>query len=622
MFGRTTVFIALALALALPAAAPARQVASPKAPIGLKAFLLRYEEPTQRNFSRTPSFGWNPTPQALSYDFELATSSDFGENSIVWSSSALKTADVSVPMALPWTTGRPYSLFARVRARTQHGMTRWSANFGFNIRWADVPAQLSAPRGLLRWTPVDGASGYEVWEMGITGRGANRIWYKTYSVATNVTDMRDWYTFHQDSSWTGTVHWRVRAVRSTYGTSLNGFDAKTYGPWSPVFTTTRTTPEPTAGLIGLGGTVSDTWGTVAKPKAHALMPGFYWNGNQSQSGTRTELYRTHVYSDRDCVHEVFTGAAVGSPAWAPRASGPLALPTATLDINKAATSVLADGTESSTITPYGATVTATEGGTAGDNLDLWDRLWPSGVYYWTVVPVHLNPLFTDKPTTLAASATAGQTSISTVDTLEVGNWVYLPGESTRFVVTKVTQNTTAKPPTSIASLDRALSFSHPAGTTVMISTEVQYVDSEVPQDTCAAGRIGVFGKVSQPVGGTGTAPYVTGLTKAGVLRTAKSTNLPTVYGSPLVAWAPALGADEYEVQWSRVSYPFPEPTGATSKSTYATSAILPLKPGKWYYRIRGINFHSIVKTPASAQAMAWSKVQKLVVTKPVFKITH
>ncbi len=621
MFGRTTVLLALALAFALPASAPARQAAPKKAPTGLKAFLLRYNEPTQRNFSRTPSFGWKPVKQALSYDFQLATSSDFRENSILWDANSLKTADVSVPLSLPWITGNPYSLFARVRAKTQLGMTRWSANFGFNVRWTEKPAQLSAPSGLLRWTPVHGASEYEVVEIGITGAGASTIWNKSYYVATNVTDMRDWYTFHQGSSWTGTATWRVRAVRNTYGTSLNDFGAKSYGPWSPVFTTTRANPGPTAGPIALGGTASDVIATVAAPKAHALMPGFYWNGNQSPAGILTTLYRAHIFSDSDCVHEVYTGAAVGSPAWVPRASGPLALPTATTDINKAGTEVLADGAETSTITPYGDPVTATEGGATGDNLDLWDRPWPSGVYYWTVVPVHLNPVFNADPTTLSAPAMAGDTQISTVDSLTVGDWVFLAGESTYFVVTKVTENSAADPPTSIASLDHALSFNHPTGATVRTASEVQYVDSEIPQDACVAGRVGIFGKVSQPVGGTGTAPYVTGLTKTGVLRTAKSTELPTVYGSPLVAWAPALGADEYQVQWSRVSYPFPKLAAKNSRLTYGTSAILPLKPGKWYYRIRGINFHSIVQTSAG-EAMAWSKVKKLVVTKPVFKVMH
>ena len=103
MFGRTTVLIALVLALALPAAAPARQVAvSKKAPTGLKAFLLSYDEPTNLSFTRTPSFGWKVTRQATSYDFQLATSSSFRENSFIWSkvkASALMSFRITASVA-------------------------------------------------------------------------------------------------------------------------------------------------------------------------------------------------------------------------------------------------------------------------------------------------------------------------------------------------------------------------------------------------------------------------------------------------------------------------------------------------------------------------------------------
>ena len=202
MFGRTTVLIALVLALALPAAAPARQAASLKAPTGLKAFLLSYDEPTNLSFTRTPSFGWKVTRQATSYDFQLATSSSFRENSFIWSTDGLAVPYTGVPITLPWITGHPYSLFARVRAHIQGRTTPWSADYGFNVQ-GEKPEQLSAPNGLLRWTPIDGATGYEVWEkdIGLGGIGASEITSKSYMVATNVTDMRDWFTFHQYASW-------------------------------------------------------------------------------------------------------------------------------------------------------------------------------------------------------------------------------------------------------------------------------------------------------------------------------------------------------------------------------------------------------------------------------------
>jgi hypothetical protein len=68
------------------------------------------------------------------------------------------------------------------------------------------------------------------------------------------------------------------------------------------------------------------------------------------------------------------------------------------------------------------------------------------------------------------------------------------------------------------------------------------------------------------------------------------------------------------VQWSKTRYPFV--TVTTPILTYGTSALLPLQPGKWWYRVRGIN----LALPAGARAMAWSKRQPLVVAKPTFSV--
>jgi len=385
MFGRTTLLAALALALALPASAPARRAAS-KAPTGLKAFLLRYDEPTSHTFSRTPSLGWKPISGAMSYDVQLSTSTNFRENSIIWSKDGLRTAYTAVPIVLPWITGHPYSLFARVRARMQKRTTPWGVDFGFNLR-GTKPAQRAAPNGLLRWSTVEGATTYEVWEMDMTGDSAVASFSKSYTVGTNVTDMRDWFTFHQDLSWVGHARWRVRAVRELYGSATaDGLPIVSYGPWSKAFTTAAT-PQ-TATRLSLGETVSDVSGTPGSPAAHALMPGFSWSGISAFSGERAELYRAYVYSDSDCVNPVMIGSVVGSPAWVPRFSGALPLPTS-LDalITARGEVLLPDGTQGVTGSNSPGEITPNETGAATDTLDLWDRDWPSSVYWWTVVPV-------------------------------------------------------------------------------------------------------------------------------------------------------------------------------------------------------------------------------------------
>jgi hypothetical protein len=45
--------------------------------------------------------------------------------------------------------------------------------------------------------------------------------------------------------------------------------------------------------------------------------------------------------------------------------------------------------------------------------------------------------------------------------------------------------------------------------------------------------------------------------------------------------------------------------------------VLPLRPGKWWYRVRGFDYN----LPTGAQEMAWSKPTRLVVTAPKFRVT-
>src|SRR5207248_1848597 len=109
------------------------------------------------------------------------------------------------------------------------------------------------------------------------------------------------------------------------------------------------------------------------------------------------------------------------------------------------------------------------------------------------------------------------------------------------------------------------------------------------------------------------APFVSGLSPTGKLFSATTTT-PSVYGAPLVSWQPALGAGAYEVQWSKTRYPFK--IAATPILTYGTSATLPLTPGTWYYRVRGLN----LGLPGGARAMGWSEVIGIVVAKPKFTV--
>jgi hypothetical protein len=67
------------------------------------------------------------------------------------------------------------------------------------------------------------------------------------------------------------------------------------------------------------------------------------------------------------------------------------------------------------------------------------------------------------------------------------------------------------------------------------------------------------------------------------------------------------------VQWSHTVYPW---RTAGKTLTYSTSAVLPLGPGTWYYRVRGIDF----SLPGTAQQMSWSTPTVVEVAKPTFAI--
>ena len=107
--------LAALLALASPAAAATRAAAA-SAPTGLHAFLLRVDEPRTDVFSRTPSFAWNPVPGAVHYEFQLSTSGSFQDSGIVFSDTSLTSPVAAPALTLPWITGTPHALYARVRA--------------------------------------------------------------------------------------------------------------------------------------------------------------------------------------------------------------------------------------------------------------------------------------------------------------------------------------------------------------------------------------------------------------------------------------------------------------------------------------------------------------------------
>jgi len=542
--------------LALTVGAQSAMAAPPlKGPKGLKAFLLRVNEAesvNNRSFPRTPAFAWRPVAGAKRYEFELSTSENFAEGALIWSSQSsavkLATPAATVPISLPWMTGNPYALYARVRGIAPRGQEgRWSTPYGFNMRWRERPRPLDPQfPGLIRWTPIEGATMYEVWLSGQT---------TSFFTTTNVADEREFYAFHTQPWWIGSVDWRIRAVRKVYGDIPTGMPRVTYGAWSdwfrninPPFNVSFNPPyNQTPAELALAGTVSgDVVSTPASPKAHELLPAFMFTGNYRSWGnpgfvdSTTELFHVYVFTDSECVNRVYTSAIVGGPAYAPRLAQTLAYPGTFADLNIARNDWLKYGGEGSVVMWDGTPVQAKDAASTG--IDLWDTYWPSGGYYWTVVPVFARP-----------------------------------------------------DPADPAKIK-------------------EYRDIQLPEDVCRAGGAARFGKVSKPVLVGDKAPYASGLSPAGKLVPA-SRAVPAFYGAPLIAWEPVLAAQEYEVQWSRTLNPWRTEPG--SLKTGATSAVLPLTAGRWYYRVRGLNF----MLPTRPE-MTWSKAVGLRIAKPRFRIVN
>ncbi len=437
----------------------------------------------------------------------------------------------SVNLVLPWFTGKPYALYAHVRAITTRGATAWSKPFGFNVRWESTPVPLTSKPGLVRWAPVEGATAYDVWYPDIR---------KVLRTHTNVADQRELYSFHLEDSWWQLVRWRVRPVRQVVGALPNGLPAVSYGPWSPTYATTN--PAWAAGKLQVRAAVSDAVSTGSKAAAHQLMPAMTFSGDTGTDGREYRLFRAYAFTDRDCVNAVFRGSVVGGPAYAPRISGPLELPTNQEELDAALAGILpsAKSENAKTYMADGTPVTASETWDGEDRVrvDLPDVDSSSTRYFWTVVPVGIN-------------------------------------------------------------VDEDGTFS--------------YYDAESPQDACESGRVASFGKQSRPAITTAGTPYVSGLSPKGRLL-AQAGRRPVVYSTPLVAWRPVVGATAYEVQWSRSKYPW---RARGSAGTYATSTVLQLGAGVWYYRVRGLNAAQ-VGTPA----MTWSAPVAVKIVRPTFQITR
>jgi hypothetical protein len=313
-----------------------------------------------------------------------------------------------------------------------------------------------------------------------------------------------------------------------------------------------TNPALTTGKLQTKFSASDVISTGSKGTAHQLMPALTFTGNQDATGREWPLFRVYAFTDRDCVNVVFRGSVVGGPAFAPRTSGPLKLPVNYDELDLAMVGVL------------GSAKNETAKTLAADGFE-----------------VVSNESTKDDAASAASTAAAPQVRVDLPD---------VDATTTKYYWTVV-----------------------PVGINVTDDGTFEYVDVELPQDACTAGRVSTFAKLSKPAITASRTPYVSGLTPKGRLL-AVAGSRPTVYSTPLVAWRPVVGATSYEVQWSRSTYPWRASGG---RVTQTTSALLNLSPGLWYYRVRGLNAAQV-----GTRAMTWSAPAAVRVVRPTFTVSR
>ena len=141
---------------------------------------------------------------------------------------------------------------------------------------------------------------------------------------------------------------------------------------------------------------------------------------------------------------------------------------------------------------------------------------------------------------------------------------------------------------------------------------VEWHDAAFGQDMCAADEVGVFGKTSAVATESESGvPYASGMSSNGTLAAATTSN-PTFFGSPVLAWKPAPGAQSYELQWSKTAYPW---RTAGKLTTPATTARVDLPVGHWYYRVRGLD-----RTLPGLSGLTWSSTAEVTIMPPTFTV--
>ena len=384
-----------------------------------------------------------------------------------------------------------------------------------------------------------------------------------------------------------------------------------------------------------------------------------WTGNQTSYGATVELFRVEVFTDKQCLNLVYTGAVVGGPAWAPRLDGHARPARATALGSPPRRRLPRRRQRVEQLHLRRRQAGAVRAAGAGNADDRSSRRHPG-------VPRHLGAR-RDEPTRARAARPARRASacrgnlgppVVALGCRLAAERLLLDGHARRGgwrghrhvrLLSGCAQGSDCHSGVGHDRLRRrrhdldrhgaerryrrrsrasegARSRLQPrrrwrTQSATRSSSPAARSSTSTPscaQDVCAADASQRLGISSEPSLTSAQSPFATGLSSTGRLTSAAHTS--TFYGSPLIAWTPAFSADIYEVQYSKKAYPFQPELDPRSKVkgflTFSTSDVLPLSAGTWWYRVRGIDYN----LPTGVQQMGWSDPEKLVVATPKFTI--
>ena len=411
-------------------------------------------------------------------------------------------------------------------------------------------------------------------------------------------------------------------MRWLYGTADNALPQVSYGPWSPVYTSLqpalRSRPAEDAWRPSRtpASPTRRTWST------HNVTPAFIYNGRHLDLEHGRELYRVLVFTDEDCLNPVFRGALVGEPGLRSARGRPArdarrrerAHRRAQATSSSSATEpdvedrrghrrdhqrdglVTGDDTSHSGLPPSQVVHPA--------KVDLWDSDWEGGRYYWTVMPVD-ELVANQVTTTLTAPTAVGDTTIDVVDAT---------GHQCRRRAARSARRCTRTRRSRRWSATRSrspvpLGGPHAAGETVVRPCGARHLHGGRADPGRV--RVGPRARVREDERAGRDDPERARRTPRASRRTAswsRPRRAPRA-STATRSWRGSRSSARGSTRCSGAASAIRGRRPPTRSSRWGTSLTLPLTPGTWYYRVRGLDF----LMSGSKPQMSWSDPARVVV---------